>query len=179
MARRYCRVCSKRGRPKPLGASAPFPYTRTWPAFFGLVGHNLTEPGQTATIAIPKLDPEMKGRVIMSWGERAVVLRAECGDVAFKQAGAAYCDQCSGRVSSREHRTRAAATSGDDRPSRQLTAGGPAADTADPVVAPTAPATEQEFDVVAAATPASSPAPADTNDRNGASAGTVRQEFGA
>jgi hypothetical protein len=50
--------------------------------------------------------------------------------------------------------------------------------TAETVVAPTASPTQQEFGVAAAATPASGPAPADTNDSDGASAGTVRQEFG-
>lgn len=51
-------------------------------------------------------------------------------------------------------------------------------DAPEPVVAPTASAETQEFGVAAAATPATGPAPADTNDSNGASAGTVRQEFG-
>lgn len=77
------------------------------------------------------------------------------------------------------HDQLAAASSGDDRPSRERAAGGTtAAETAEPVLVPTAPATEQEFGAAAAATPASGPAPADTNDSNGASGGTVRQEFG-
>lgn len=48
----------------------------------------------------------------------------------------------------------------------------------EPVVAPTAPVEQQEFGAPAAAVPASGPAPADTKDSDGASAGTVRQEFG-
>lgn len=55
----------------------------------------------------------------------------------------------------------------------------PAAEPApEPVVEETAPASTQQFGVEAAATPATGPAPADTNDSDGASAGTVRQEFG-
>jgi len=48
----------------------------------------------------------------------------------------------------------------------------------EPVVEESAPPTTQQFGVEAAATPAAGPAPADTNDGDGASAGTVRQEFG-
>jgi DNA-directed RNA polymerase specialized sigma24 family protein len=48
----------------------------------------------------------------------------------------------------------------------------------EPVIEASTPAVEQEFGVDQGAVPASGPAPADTNDSDGASAGTVRQEFG-
>lgn len=54
----------------------------------------------------------------------------------------------------------------------------PQASPADPVVAPTTPVTQEEFGVAGAATPVDAPAPADTDDGDGASAATVKQEFG-
>lgn len=78
---------------------------------------------------------------------------------------------------------RAAAAEPEPNPKAEDDGGGDAdgsepAPAPEPVVEETAPASTQQFGVEAAATPATGPAPADTNDSDGASAGTVRQEFG-